>query len=60
LAAVNVAEESLEVRQAIDTLRGEGKGLFVKRLKRAIGDGELPKTTDVKSLAAYAVKLLPA
>lgn len=50
-AAVSVSEDSIEVRGAIEALRQEGKELFVKRLKRAISDGQLPARTEVKSLA---------
>lgn len=52
LAAVNVSADSTEVRQAIDALRLEGKMLFAQRLKRAMKEGQLPETTDIKSLAA--------
>ncbi|MGJ7558450.1 TetR/AcrR family transcriptional regulator [Variovorax sp. RB3P1] len=51
LAAVSVSDASVEVREAIDALRLEGKALFVKRLKRAVKDGQLPAQTELKSLA---------
>jgi AcrR family transcriptional regulator len=51
VAAVSVSDASVEVRQAIDTLRREGKAAFVKRLKRAVKEGQLPATTELKSLA---------
>ncbi|MGJ7489081.1 TetR/AcrR family transcriptional regulator [Variovorax sp. ZT4R33] len=51
LAAVSVSDASVEVREAIDALRREGKALFVKRLKRAVKDGQLPARTELKSLA---------
>jgi AcrR family transcriptional regulator len=50
LAAVSISDESVEVREAIEALRRESKALFVKRVKRAIKDGQLPAQTDVKSL----------
>ncbi|MCY1254200.1 HTH-type transcriptional repressor ComR [compost metagenome] len=52
LAATNVSPDSVEVSEAIGQLRQEGKGTFVKRLKRAVKEGQLPSGTDVKSLAA--------
>lgn len=52
LAAVNVSPESVEVSEAIGQLRQQGKELFVKRLRRAVKEGQLPIRTDVKSLAA--------
>jgi AcrR family transcriptional regulator len=51
LAAVSVSDASVEVREAIDALRLEGKALFVKRLKRAVKEGQLPAQTELKSLA---------
>lgn len=51
LAAVSVSDASVEVREAIDALRREGKALFVKRLKRAVKEGQLPAQTELKSLA---------
>ncbi|WP_269758737.1 hypothetical protein [Variovorax sp. E3] len=51
LAAVSVSDESVEVREAIDALRREGKAIFVKRLKRAVKEGQLPAQTELKSLA---------
>ncbi|CAJ0692661.1 TetR/AcrR family transcriptional regulator [Ralstonia wenshanensis] len=52
LAAVNVSPESVEVSEAIEQLRQQGKELFVKRLRRAVKEGQLPARTDIKSLAA--------
>lgn len=51
LAAVSVSDASVEVREAIDALRLEGKALFVKRLKRAVKECQLPAQTELKSLA---------
>ncbi|MCB4322002.1 TetR/AcrR family transcriptional regulator [Alcaligenes sp. 13f] len=58
LAAVNVSDDSVEVKQAIEALRREGKALFVKRLKRAMKEGQLPARTDAKSLAGALNTLL--
>lgn len=52
LAATNVSPDSIEVSEAIALLRLEGKATFVKRLKRAVRDKQLPSGTDIKSLAA--------
>lgn len=52
LAAINVSSDSAEVSEAVAKLRQEGRGLFVKRLKQAVSQGQLPQGTDVKSLAA--------
>jgi AcrR family transcriptional regulator len=51
LAAVSVSDASIEVKEAIDALRREGKALFVKRLKSAVKERQLPAQTDLKSLA---------
>jgi len=51
LAAVNVSDQSVEVRSAIDALRLEGKSALAKRLKRAVKEGQLAADTDIKALA---------
>ncbi|WP_028500357.1 TetR/AcrR family transcriptional regulator [Microvirgula aerodenitrificans] len=52
LAAINVSPDSAEVSEAVATLRRDGRQLFVNRLKLAVGQGQLPADTDIKSLAA--------
>jgi len=58
LAAINVAPESHEVIEALKALRQEGRDYFLKRLKRASKDGQLPPRTDLKSLASALNTLL--
>ncbi|MCY1254134.1 HTH-type transcriptional repressor ComR [compost metagenome] len=58
LAAINVSPESQEVIDALKALRQEGRDHFLRRLKRAVKDGELPPKTDVKTLATALNTLL--
>ena len=58
LAAINVSPESVEVLETVRALRQEGITHFTKRLEQGVIDGQLPETTDIKSLAAVLNTLL--
>lgn len=58
LAAINVSPDSAEVSEAIKVLRQEGKNLFFRRLMRAVKEGQLPSSTDVKSLSSALKTML--
>lgn len=58
LAAINVSSESAEVFETVKALRQEGITHFTKRLEQGVSDGQLPRETDVKALAAVLNTLL--
>ncbi|MEO6014521.1 MAG: TetR/AcrR family transcriptional regulator [Devosia sp.] len=51
LAATNVSAGADEVDKALQALRKEGRDLLLRRVKKAIDDGQLPKNTDAKGLS---------
>lgn len=58
LGATNVSSDAHAVTDALKLLREEGRSLFLRRLKRAVKEGQLPKGTDVIGLAATLNALL--
>lgn len=58
LAAVNVSESAFEVTNALKALRQEGRDYIQQRLARGIRDGQLPSTTDARTLAIALNTLL--
>jgi AcrR family transcriptional regulator len=51
LAAVNISDDAKEITDAIRVLRFATKEMFASRLRRAIKDRQIPKNTDVVSMA---------
>ena len=58
LAAINVSPNSTEVYEAIRSMRRAGKTFFAQRLRQGVEDGQLPRNTDIDSLAATLKAML--
>lgn len=58
LGAINVSPDAQDVTDAVRLLREEGRTLFLRRLKRAVKAGQLPRGTDSTGLAATLNALL--
>jgi AcrR family transcriptional regulator len=52
MGAANVSKNAEEIQEALKALREEAKEHFLRRLKKAASAGDIPRGTDVKSLAA--------
>ena len=52
MGAANVPRNAEEIQGALKAMRDEAKDHFLRRLKKAVSDGDIPRGTDVKSLAA--------
>jgi AcrR family transcriptional regulator len=58
LGATNVSSDAHEVHSALRLLREESEICFLRRIKRAVDDGQLPAGTDTTGIAATLNALL--
>ena len=58
LAAINVSPESQDISATLKERREEGENRFLRRLSRAVADGQMPPRTDAARLAATLNTLL--
>ena len=58
LAAVNLADSAGKVAQAVRRLRMATKEMFARRLRQAVGEGQIPPDADVATLAGTLNALL--
>lgn len=58
LAAINVPAEAKDISDALRSLREEGRGLFVERLRQGVTDGQLPPDTNADAIGTTLNTLL--
>jgi AcrR family transcriptional regulator len=58
LGATNCAAENKSVEEFLRNMRGERNKVIAQRLKRAVAEGDLPATVDLREITAFYVTVV--